>query len=88
MLTVEALRRILGLVPLPVEGGYFASLTGAPSASPPGASVPPPRGPRRPPVEMLHLHPDGSHQIIVIGPAIPGGRYALLGTTVAPGFDY
>ena len=61
------------------------------------------------PVEMLHLHPDGSHQVVVLGPdleagqrpqvvvprhiwqgarLIPGGRYALLGTTVAPGFDY
>ncbi|HEX9746987.1 MAG TPA: cupin domain-containing protein [Methylomirabilota bacterium] len=61
------------------------------------------------PVEMLHLHPDGSHRIILIGPNLeagqrpqvivprdvwqgarlsPGGRYALLGTAVAPGFDY
>ncbi len=61
------------------------------------------------PVEMLHLHPDGTHQVLVIGPdleagqrpqvivprhtwqgarLIPGGRYALLGTTVAPAFDY
>jgi predicted cupin superfamily sugar epimerase len=58
---------------------------------------------------MLHLHPDGSHRITVIGPdleaghrpqvfvprhtwqgarLISGGQYALLGTTVAPGFDY
>jgi predicted cupin superfamily sugar epimerase len=61
------------------------------------------------PVEMLHLHPDGTHQITILGPdleagqrpqvvvqrhiwqgarLIPGGQYALLGTTVAPGFDY
>ena len=61
------------------------------------------------PVEMLQLHPDGSHHVVLIGPdleagqrpqvivprhiwqgarLIPGGRHALLGTTVAPGFDY
>ncbi len=60
-------------------------------------------------IEMLQLHPDGTHSIITIGsdfsageiPQVvvpagvwqgsrlkPGGRYALLGTTVAPGFDY
>lgn len=61
------------------------------------------------PVEMLQLWPDGSHQVVLIGPDLeagqrpqvivprdvwqgarlrPGGRYALLGTTVAPGFAY
>jgi hypothetical protein len=61
------------------------------------------------PVEQLHLRPDGSHQVLVIGPDIaagerpqvvvprgvwqgarvrPGGRFALMGTTVAPGFDF
>ncbi len=60
------------------------------------------------PVEMLMLHPDGSSEIVVLGPdlgrmrvqhvvpggvwqgacVIPGGSWALLGTTMAPGFDY
>jgi len=140
MLTVEALRGILGLVPHPVEGGYFVETYR--SADPLPASALPARygGARAAstaiyylltpdtfsamhrlasdeifhfylgdPVEMLHLHPDGSHERVVIGPdleaghrpqvvvprdvwqgarLIPGGRHALLGTTVAPGFDY
>ncbi|MCE5199848.1 MAG: cupin domain-containing protein [Armatimonadota bacterium] len=61
------------------------------------------------PVEMLQLHPDGSHSLIIIGnnleaghaPQViapmgvwqgcrlaPEGKWALMGTTVAPGFDY
>jgi len=61
------------------------------------------------PVEMLHLYPDGSGQVVIHGPDIfndmhpqvvvsqgvwqgarlkPGGRFALMGTTVAPGFDF
>jgi uncharacterized protein len=61
------------------------------------------------PVEMLHLYPDGTGQVIKIGndlasgfypqvlsPAqcwqglrlVDGGQYALLGTTMFPGFDY
>ncbi len=61
------------------------------------------------PVEQLHLLPDGSSRIVVIGADIaagerpqvvvpkgvwqgarlkPGGRFALLGCTVAPGFDF
>jgi predicted cupin superfamily sugar epimerase len=61
------------------------------------------------PVEMLHLWPDGSGQVITMGPDVlggmrlqvivprgvwqgtrllPGGRFALLGTTVAPAFEY
>ncbi|MEN6357297.1 MAG: cupin domain-containing protein [Armatimonadota bacterium] len=61
------------------------------------------------PVEMLQLHPDGTHSVITIGSDImsgeapqvvvpagswqgsrlkPGGEYALMGTTVAPAFDY
>lgn len=60
-------------------------------------------------VEMLLLHPDGSHEITLLGNnldagerlqfivprgtwqgcrLISGGEYALLGTTVAPAFDY
>jgi hypothetical protein len=61
------------------------------------------------PVEMLHLHPDGSGATITLGPAlhegmhpqvvVPAGvwqgarmtgqgRWALLGCTVAPGFEF
>ena len=61
------------------------------------------------PVEMLHLRPDGTHRVTILGPdleagqrpqvvvprdvwqgarLVPGGRLALLGTTVAPGFDF
>jgi predicted cupin superfamily sugar epimerase len=140
MLTVETLRRILGLVPHPVEGGYFAE-TYRSAEQIPASGLPSRYGAARAagtaiyylltpdtfsamhrlasdeifhfylgdPVEMLHLHPDGSHRIVVIGPdleggqrpqvvvprdswqgarLIPGGRYALLDTTVAPGFDY
>lgn len=60
-------------------------------------------------VEMLHLHPDGHSQRLLLGPDVlggeqvqavvpggvwqgcrlrDGGRFALLGCTVAPGFDY
>ena len=140
MLTVEALRRILGLVPHPVEGGYFAETYRSPDQLP-ARGLPARYGAARAastaiyylltpdtfsamhrlasdeifhfylgdPVEMLHLHPDGTHQVVVIGPdleagqtpqvivprhfwqgarLLPGGQYALLGTTVAPGFDY
>jgi predicted cupin superfamily sugar epimerase len=58
---------------------------------------------------MLHLHPDGSSEVIVLGSDIAsgmklqhvvpggvwqgsrlkeGGSFALLGTTMSPGFDY
>lgn len=61
------------------------------------------------PVTQLQLHPDGTSEVITIGPdlyrgqkpqvVVPGctwqgtllradGRFALLGTTMAPGFDY
>jgi predicted cupin superfamily sugar epimerase len=61
------------------------------------------------PVEQLHLLPDGSSRLVVLGPDVlagqqpqvvvpagvwqgarllPGGRFALLGATMAPGFDY
>lgn len=140
MLTVEALRRILGLVPHPVEGGYFAETYRSADHIPAGGLPSRYAGGRAAstaiyylltpdtfsamhrlasdeifhfylgdPVEMLHLYPDGSHRITVMGPdleagqrpqvvvarniwqgarLIPGGHYALLGTTVAPGFDY
>ncbi|NLI97962.1 cupin domain-containing protein [bacterium] len=61
------------------------------------------------PVTQLQLRPDGSSEVVQIGPDIaygqrlqvvvpagtwqgailsPGGRFALMGTTMAPGFDY
>lgn len=61
------------------------------------------------PVRMLQIHPDGSHEEIVLGQdlaagmrpqvvvpggtwqgarVIDGGRFALLGATMAPGFDF
>lgn len=61
------------------------------------------------PVEMLHLLPDGTGSVSVMGPDLasgqrpqilvprgvwqgcrlaPGGRFALMGCTVAPGFDF
>ena len=140
MLTVEALRGLLGLTPHPVEGGYFNE-TYRSDEQLPAAALPPRYGAPRAlgtaiyylltpdtfsalhrlasdeifhfylgdPVEMLQLHPDGSHRVVLTGPdleagqrpqvivprhiwqgarLIPGGRHALLGTTVAPGFDY
>jgi len=61
------------------------------------------------PVEMLQLHPDGSGRVVAIGTDLgsgerpqvvvpagvwqgarlrPGGAWALLGTTVSPGFEF
>ncbi|KAB1441661.1 cupin domain-containing protein [Pseudodesulfovibrio senegalensis] len=61
------------------------------------------------PCEMLHLHPDGRQETVILGhdivngqrvqqvvPAgvwqgmrlLPGGSFALMGCTVAPGFEY
>jgi uncharacterized protein len=140
MLTVESLRALLGLVPHPMEGGYFAETYRSAEQLAAAALPPRYRAPRAAgtaiyylltpetfsalhrlasdeifhfylgdPVEMLQLWPDGSHRVVLIGPDLeagerpqvvvprgiwqgarlrPGGRYALLGTTVAPGFDY
>ncbi len=105
MLSVEALRRILGLVPHPVEGGYFTETYR--SADPISASGLPSRyRATRAASTFSAMH---RLAIIVLGPdleagqrphvvvprdtwqgarLIPGGQYALVGTTVAPGFDY
>jgi predicted cupin superfamily sugar epimerase len=61
------------------------------------------------PVHMLQLAPDGTGQVLMLGPDVlggqspqmivrrgvwqgsflaPGGTFALLGTTMAPGFDF
>ena len=140
MPTVEALCALLGLVPHPIEGGFFAETYRSRDLLPGDALPARYRGARAAataiyylltpetfsamhrlgsdeifhfylgdPVEMLQLAPDGSHRVVVIGPDLeagqrpqmvvprgvwqgarlrPGGRLALLGTTVAPGFDY
>ncbi len=131
MLTVEALRALLGLLPHPVEGGYFVETYRSPDRLPAGRALSTAIYYLLTPetfsamhrlasdevfhfymgdaVEMLQLWPDGSHRIVVIGTdlsagerpqvVVPrgvwqgarlraGGRFALLGTTVAPGFDY
>jgi predicted cupin superfamily sugar epimerase len=82
VLTVEALRRILGLGPHPVEGGYFVE-TYRSAEDVPASGLPSRYG-------------EAGQRLQVVVPRhtwqgarlIPGGRYALLGTTVAPGFDY
>lgn len=131
---------LLGMKPLPEEGGYFIEtyrcLDGIPAGSLPECYS----GSRcfstaiyylltsdtfsamhrlvsdevfhfylGDPVEMLQLMPDGSGKVITLGPDIfnnqhpqvvvpkgvwqgaritSGGQFALLGTTVAPGFEY
>jgi len=138
VLTVEQIRDILKLQPLPVEGGYFAETYRSKDTIPNGAPGAYPN--HRPlstaiyymlapdtfsalhrlsgdeifhfylgdPVEMLLLKPDGTGQAVLLGPdisagmrlqhtvaggtwqgsrLIPGGEFALLGTTMAPGFD-
>ena len=140
MPTVEALCALLGLVPHPVEGGFFVETYRSAESVPADALPSRYQGPRPAgtaiyylltpetfsamhrlasdevfhfylgdPVEMLQLRPDGSHGVAVLGTdleagqrpqlVVPrgvwqgarlraGGRLALLGTTVAPGFDY
>jgi predicted cupin superfamily sugar epimerase len=138
--SVETLIALLGLKPLPVEGGYYAeSYRSAEAISSPALPGRYTAGPRSfgsaiyylltpqtcsllhrlksdevyhfylgDPVELLALRPDGSGEVALLGPdlardmrlqlAVPhgvwqgsrlraGGRYALLGTTMAPGFD-
>jgi hypothetical protein len=130
------LKQLLGLKPLPVEGGYYAESYRAAQVL--GAEITG-RGPRAlstaifylltpetysrlhrlasdeiyhfycgDPVELLQLLPDGTGRVVTLGPNIlkgmhlqavvprgtwqgsrlrRGGRYALMGTTMAPGFD-
>lgn len=132
----DRLKRLLGLKPLPIEGGYYAESYRAAQVL--GADFTG-RGPRTlstaifylltpetcsrlhrlasdelyhfylgDPVELLQLSPDGSGRVMTLGPnlmkgmavqtLVPagtwqglrlrrGGRYALMGTTMAPGFD-
>jgi hypothetical protein len=139
--TARDLIDLLGLVPLPGEGGHFRQTWAADSSLAPGV----PGGPYRAarpvgtaiyyllsddpdsfsalhrlptdevyhfylgdPVDQLLLHPDRRVERVVLGPDLlagqrvqhvaprgtwqgsrlrPGGRVALLGTTMAPGFD-
>ena len=141
MLTAERLIELLGLVPLPVEGGHFRETYVSDESIAAGA-LPARYG--RPktfgtaiyylltsdpdsfsalhrlpteevfhfylgdPVEMLMLHPEGRAELVLLGHGLEagqhvqhvvprgvwqgtrlldGGRFALMGTTMAPGFD-
>lgn len=138
MLTADEIVTMLGLRPLPEEGGEYAQTWRSPDDAPGPARY----GAGRPvgtaiyyllrpdtfsamhrlttdevfhfylgdPVEQLQLAPDGSGRLVTIGPdlaagmrpqiIVPGGYwqgarlahpprhdFALLGTTMAPGFD-
>lgn len=140
MLSIETLKALLHLKPLPVEGGYYAeSYRSAESLS--GKALPGRYEGARSfgtgiyylltpdtcsvlhrlksdevyhfylgdPVELLQLGPGESGTVITMGPDLErgmkvqhvvsrglwqgsrlcrGGRWALLGTTMAPGFDF
>lgn len=141
MLTAEQLIEILGLQPLPTEGGLFRE-TYRSSETIPRNALPERYRSEKPfstaifylltgepdcfsalhrlptdevyhfylgdPVEMLHLYPDGTGEQVVLGQGvltgervqhitpvgtwqgarlIPGGRFALLGTTMSPGYS-
>lgn len=141
MLDVAQIIELLGLHPLPVEGGHFRQTYR--SADPISAEALPTRYGRKKrfctaiyflltaepdsfsalhqlptdeiyhfylgdPVEVLLLHPDGTSGRVILGQdllagqqvqfvvprdvwqgsrLVPGGRFALLGTTMAPGYD-
>lgn len=141
LMTAKEVIRILGLAPLPVEGGYFLQTWRSADTIQHEALLPRYPGPRScgsaiyylltsepdcfsamhslatdevyhfylgDPVEMLLLYPDGQSREIVLGSnlrdgqwvqfvvhrdvwqgsrLVSGGRFALLGTTMAPGFD-
>jgi predicted cupin superfamily sugar epimerase len=138
MLTARDIIERLALVPLPMEGGFYAETYR--STLEHDALPPPYSGPRAyltaiyylltpntcsamhrlpgdeifhfylgDPVEMLQLKPDGTSAQLVLGPDIlagmhpqavvasgvwqgsrllSGGSFALLGTTMSPGFDF
>jgi len=134
------LMQILGLKPLPEEGGFFAETYRSPENVDARGLMRGHTGSRSlstaiyylltptsysslhklpgdemfhfyagDPVELLELLPDGSARTVILGPdlrngmkfqhvvpggvwqgsrLVEGGEYALLGTTMAPGFDY
>ncbi len=139
MNNADQIIRLLGMRPLPQEGGFFVETYRSDEALAPGA-LPARYGSERAlstgilyllrardrsrlhrlasdeiwhfhlgdPLEMLLLAPDGTGRHIVLGPRIdlgqrvqvvvprgtwqgarvlPPGRWTLMGTTVAPGFD-
>jgi predicted cupin superfamily sugar epimerase len=139
-MTAEKLKSLLNLVPLSIEGGYFAETYRSPEMISPEC-LPDRYSGRRSvgtaiyyllepgtfseihrvasdeifhfylgdPVEMLQLWPDGSGKRVLIGTDIEsgmapqlvvphgvwqgarlvaGGKFALLGCTVSPGFEY
>lgn len=140
MRSVEELKSLLGLKPLPIEGGYYAesyrseesiAREALPDRYPGGRSfgtgiyyllTPDTCSTLHrlksdeiyhfylgDPVELLQLGPDGAGTVTLLGPDLDrgmrvqhpvpyglwqgsrlrsGGRWALLGTTMAPGFDF
>jgi predicted cupin superfamily sugar epimerase len=138
-MTVEELKKLLNLSPLPIEGGYFVETYRSPELVLQAALPSRYSGDRAfgtaiyfllapdtfsalhrlksdevyhfylgDPVTMLLLHPNGESEVIVLGQDIeagqrlqtvaprgswqgsflqPGGAFALMGTTMAPGFD-
>ena len=134
-MTAEEVIALLGLEPLPREGGFYAETYRSPRKGNDGSASGKPRSlataiyylltpsafsalHRLPadevyhfycgdPVEMLLLGPDGSGETVILGSdlaagqrpqrvveagvwqgsrLVPGGAWALLGTTMAPGF--
>jgi predicted cupin superfamily sugar epimerase len=139
MLTAEQVIAVLGLQPLPLEGGFYRETYRSADQLPAGSLPCYGRSKvactaiyylltsdtcsalhRLPtdeifhfyvgdPVRMLQLFPDGRGHLITLGPDLvagqapqvvvsrgvwqgsllnPGGAFALLGTTMAPGFDF
>jgi len=138
-MTVEELKKLFNLSPLPVEGGHFAETYRAPEVVSQAALPARYSGDRAfgtaiyflltldtfsalhrlrsdevyhfylgDAVTMLLLHPDGKSGVITLGQDVkagqrvqvvvpreswqgsflqPGGTFALMGTTMAPGFD-
>jgi uncharacterized protein len=136
----DAIKRLLGLEPLPLEGGYYVQTYRSDVALPASALPEPYEGSRRistaiyylltpdtfsalhrlagdevyhfylgDPVELLVLRPDGGGEVVRLGQDLEagmrvqtvvsggcwqgsrlaaGGDCALLGTTMAPGFDW
>jgi hypothetical protein len=139
-MTAEDVIRILQLVPLEMEGGFFRETYRSHLTVPAGLLPPEYTGARSlgtaiyymvtpesfsrlhrvpgtevfhfylgDPAEMLQLLPDGSSQTVTLGTNLdegerpqvvvrggiwqgcklkPGGKFALLATTMSPGFDY